>query len=118
VGSYHIHKRSGNDTAKIVGCAMNENESLQIGELIGEVRGINTRLDKFNGQIEHLADIIHTLPCQEHGVRIKLLEKSYDNDRLDKRTNRTIRGNITAQIIGSAIAAGAGIGWALWQYFG
>jgi len=92
---------------------MNKNESQQIGELIGEVKGINRRLDTFNGQIKDLAKSVSGLPCQEYGVRIKLLEKEYNSNTTERRLNKKIRGNIKAQIYGGLIGAGI-TGLTLW----
>ena len=96
---------------------MTKNESQQIGILIGQVEGINNRLDKFNGQIKDLADKIDTLPCQEHDAQIRFLEKVQNCNQDDKRLKASIKGNIKAQILGASIAAGAGFAWALFQYF-
>lgn len=91
---------------------MDDNEAQQIGELIGEVKGINQRLDDFNGQIEDLTKSLYSLPCQEHSVRIKLLEKSRNNNTTEQRLDKSIRGGIRAQVFGGLIGAGAtGIIW-------
>ena len=96
---------------------MTKDESKQIGELIAEARGINKRLDKFNGQIKDLTTSISKLPCQEHDGRIRFLEKVQNCNQDDKRLKSSIKGGIRAQVIGSCIAAGAGFAWALIQYF-
>jgi len=96
---------------------MTKNESQQIGILIGEVEGINKRLDKFNGQIKDLANKIDGLPCEKHDAQIRFLEKVQNCNQDDKRLKSSIKGGIRAQVIGSCIAAGAGFAWALIQYF-
>jgi len=85
---------------------MTKNESQQIGELIGEVKGINKRLDTFNGQIGDLAKSVGNLPCQEQDARIKFLEKVQNCDQDNKRIKTSIKGNIKAEILGGLIGAG------------
>ena len=84
---------------------MTKNESLQIGELIGEVKGINKRLDAFNGQIKDLTESVSKLPCQEQDTRIKFLEKVQNCEREDRRLKASIKGNIKAQVVGGVIGA-------------
>jgi uncharacterized membrane protein YqgA involved in biofilm formation len=92
---------------------MTREEATQIGILIGETKGINNRLDRFNGQIKDLTKVVSTLPCQEHGVRIEHLEGCRIAVVEDKRLDRKIK----AQLIGAWSTAGVAIGIAVCEMF-
>lgn len=84
---------------------MNRQETEKLGILIGEMQGLKK-------QVSSVAEIVQKLPCQEHSVRIKLLEKGRNNNTTECQLNKSIRGNIRAQIYGGLIGAGiTGIIW-------
>lgn len=91
---------------------MRKDEATQIGILIGEVKGINDRLDGQNGHIGKMADVISGLPCTEHSIRLKMVEKAQENKILNSRLRKKLSGNLKAHIL--AALAGAGITGLVW----
>ena len=80
----------------------------EIGEIVGELKGINRRLDNQNGQIREFAKVLKTLPCHVHNERLKNLE-GIETKRIkwDERTQKQTsnrRSQIIAAVMGALVS--------------
>ena len=75
------------------------------------IRDLYALAEKLDEKIDGASQQIANLPCKLHEFRISNLEKGRERNCNDKRTerrlNKSIFGNITAQILGGLIGAGA-----------
>ena len=75
-----------------------------LGNVEGELKGINTRLDAQNGAIKGHTTAIQSLPCLIHSEQIQAMEKiiieNYERKEGNKRRYFTRRTQIMAAMIG------------------
>ena len=75
------------------------------------MRDLYSLAEKLDEKIDSISNQVANLPCKLHEFRISNLEKGRErncnNNRIERRLTKSIRGNITAQILGGLIGAGA-----------
>ena len=81
--------------------------ALALGNVTGELKGINQRLDTQNGAIKDHTAVLSNLPCLAHLELIKAMEKIIVNDKKQEERKEyrsfTHRTHIKAALVGALV---------------